>query len=124
MIKSKYPIFRKLRANQTMTAGIFWSECATQFIGWFCTVILMLIVLSVALQGSVEQISRIGEYMAIALALLWCIPLARNTRYRLRDAGYGPKTYLWLLLPVIGWILFIVRLCAKSLPRKGDGTFI
>ena len=121
MIKSKYPIFRKLRANQTMTAGVFWSECATQFIGWFCTVILMLIVLSVALQGSVEQISRIGEYMAIALALLWCIPLARNTRYRLRDAGLTAKAYLWLLLPGVGWLVFIGLLCKKGLPRRPEG---
>jgi hypothetical protein len=124
MKKSKYPLFRQLKANQTMTASIFWSECVTQFIGWFCTVILMLIVLSVTVQGSVERISQIGEYAALGLGLLWCIPVIRNTRYRLKDAGYGKKTYLWLLLPIIGWIIFIARLCAKSLPRKADGTFL
>ena len=33
----------------------------------------------------------------------------------LRDAGFTAKSYLWLLLPVVGWLIFIVkRLCARS----------
>ena len=122
MIKSKYPLFRKLKASQTMTVIAFWSECATQAIGCFCSVIGMLILLSVIIGDDMEKINRFAEYGTIALIVLWSIPVIRNTRYRLQDAGYGKKTYLWLLLPVIGWIIFIVRLCAKSLPRKGDGT--
>lgn len=122
MIKSKYPLFRKLKASQTMTVIAFWSECATQAIGCFCSMIGLLILLSVVIGDDMEKINRFAEYGTIALIVLWSIPVIRNTRYRLQDAGYGKKTYLWLLLPVIGWIIFIVRLCAKSLPRKGDGT--
>lgn len=122
MIKSKYPLFRKLKASQTMTVIAFWSECATQAIGCFCSMIGLLIVLSVIIGDDMEKINRFAEYGTIALIVLWSIPVIRNTRYRLQDAGYGKKAYLWLLLPVIGWIIFIVRLCAKSLPRKGDGT--
>ena len=124
MIKSKYPLFRKLKASQTMTVIAFWSECATQAIGCFCSVIGMLILLSVIIGDDMEKINRFAEYGTIALIVLWSIPVIRNTRYRLQDAGYGKKTYLWLLLPVIGWIIFIVCLCAKSLPRKGDGTLV
>lgn len=122
MIKSKYPLFRKLKASQTMTVIAFWSECATQAIGCFCSMIGLLILLSVIIGDDMEKINRFAEYGTVALILLWSIPVIRNTRYRLQDAGYGKKTYLWLLLPVMGWIIFIVRLCAKSLPRKGDGT--
>ncbi len=122
MIKSKYPLFRKLKASQTMTVSIFWSECATQAIACFCSMIGMLILLSVIIGDDMEKINRFAEYGTIALIVLWGIPVVRNTRYRLQDAGYGMKTYLWLLLPIIGWIVFIIRLCAKSLPRKGDGT--
>ena len=124
MIKSKYPLFRKLKAGQTMTVIAFWSECATQAIGCFCSVIGLLILLSVIIGDDMAKINRFAEYGTIALIVLWSIPVIRNTRYRLQDAGYGKKTYLWLLLPVIGWIIFIVRLCAKSLPRKGDGTLV
>ena len=122
MIKSKYPLFRKLKASQTMTVSIFWSECATQAIACFCSMIGMLILLSVIIGDDMEKIKRFAEYGTIALIVLWSIPVVRNTRYRLQDAGYGMKTYLWLLLPIIGWIVFFIRLCAKSLPRKGDGT--
>ena len=105
-----------------MTVSIFWSECVTQAIACFCSVIGMLILLSVIIGDDMEKIKRFAEYGTIALIVLWSIPVVRNTRYRLQDAGYGMKTYLWLLLPIIGWIVFIIRLCAKSLPRKGDGT--
>ena len=124
MIKRKYSILRKLKANQTMSAGIFWSECATRVVSYLCALIVMLIILSVALSVSTERLTQISEYAAIVLAVLWCIPIARNTRFRLRDAGYTAKSYLWLLLPIVGWIVFIARLCAKSLPRKADGSFL
>ena len=124
MRNQKYPILQKLRANQAMTVGAFWSDCFIKAISCFCSIIVMLILLSVILPFSTERINQIAGYVSIVLAILWCIPIARNTRYRLRDAGYSPKAYLWLLLPVIGWIIFIALLCAKSLPRKADGTFL
>ena len=93
-----------------------------QIISYFCAVIIMMIILSVALDVNTERLTQIASYTALAMIPLWCIPIARNTRRRLRDAGYTAKAYLWLLLPVIGWIVFIGLMCAKSLPRKGDGS--
>ncbi len=124
MRKQKYPILEQLKASQAMSAGAFWSDCFVKAISCFCSIIVMLILLSVSLPFSAERINQIAGYGSIVLAIGWCIPIARNTRYRLRDAGYGPKTYLWLLLPGIGWLIFIALLCAKSLPRKADGTFL
>ncbi|MBQ7415840.1 MAG: DUF805 domain-containing protein [Oscillospiraceae bacterium] len=33
---------------------------------------------------------------------------------RLNDAGYSWKSLLWMLLPLVGWIIVLVRLCRPS----------
>ena len=119
-----YLRMRKLRGKERMSAGVFWSECAMQAISYFCAVIIMMIIVSVTVQADTERLTEIASHIALAMVPLWCVPIARNSRYRLRDAGYSAKAYLWLLLPVIGWIVFIVLLCKKGLPRKGDGTLL
>lgn len=119
-IKRKYTILRKLQASRRMTSGTFWSEFAVTAISYLCSLIILLMILSVALPVSAERLSELMDYIAIFVAALWCIPIARNTRFRLRDAGYGPKAYLWLLLPVIGWIVFIALMFAKSIPATAD----
>ena len=118
----KYSILRKLKKQQTMSVAIFWSECATQVLSYICAVIVMIMILSVTLQVSTELLTQIVNYTAIVMAVLWCIPIARNTRMRFRDAGISPKAYFWLLLPVIGWVIFIVLLCFKSLPKTPESA--
>ena len=112
----RYRQMRKLEGPRKMSAASFWSECGIKVINWLCTVIVLAMILSAALPLPVAELTRIVEYTALAMALLWLIPIARNTRYRLRDAGYGPKAYLWLLLPLIGWLIFIVLMFAGSKP--------
>ena len=119
-IKRKYTLLRKLQASRRMTASMFWSEFAVKVISYLCALIILMMILSVTLPVSAERLSEIMDYVAIVVAVLWCIPIARNTRFRLRDAGYTPKAYLWLLLPVIGWIAFIVILFAKSIPATDE----
>ena len=119
-IKRKYTILRKLQASRRMTSGMFWSEFAVTAISYLCSLIILLMILSVALPVSAERLSELMDYIAIVVAVLWCIPIARNTSFRLRDAGYGPKAYLWLLLPVIGWVVFIALMFAKSIPATAD----
>ena len=119
-IKRKYTILCKLQASRRMTAGMFWSELAVTAISYLCSLIILMMILSVALPVSSERLSEIMNYVAIFVALLWCIPIARNTRFRLRDAGISPKAYLWLLLPVIGWIVFIALMFAKSIPATDE----
>ena len=110
----KYKMMRKLEGPRTMGVAMFWSECGVKVISYLCASILLAMVLSAVLPMSTEQITQIVEYAACVLAVLWCIPIVRNTRYRLRDAGYTAKAYLWLLLPVIGWLIFIALLLTKS----------
>ena len=124
MNKKKYPILHMLKSKETMSVGLFWSNFFLQVISYFSAVIIMSIILSVTLSESTETVTKIVEYTALGMIPLWCIPIARNTRRRLRDAGYSAKAYLWLLLPVVGWVIFIALMFAKSLPRTPDGTFL
>lgn len=109
---------RKLKLKRTMSVGAFWSECGVKVISYICAAIVLAIILSVTLPLSTEKLTDVTEYAAVVLAVLWCIPIARNTRYRLRDAGYTAKAYLWLLLPIVGWVIFVALLFAKS--KHGD----
>ena len=111
-------LFRMFSFKGYITPVSFWSEMPIRLISLFCAVILTSICISVCVPGEVEEIVDLCQSMIPVLAILWIIPVIPLTRRRLRDAGFGAKTYLWLLLPVIGWIIFIVKLCAKSVPRK------
>ncbi len=124
IIRRKYSVLRNIRKKEIMSAGTFWSEVGIKAISYLCSLIVTMMILSAAIPVSMEVLSKIIGIAAWVLLILWCIPIARNTRRRLRDAGYSAKAYLWLLLPVIGWIVFICLMCSKSLPRKPDGALI
>ena len=89
-----------------------------KIISWLCAVIMLTMILSTVLPLPLEQLVQIAEYTALGMAILWLIPIARNTRYRLRDAGYTAKAYFWLLLPIVGWLVFIVLMCIKRKPQS------
>ena len=122
MLKRKYPLFRELKKKERMSVAIFLSECAVQVISYICAIVTMTLILSVTLEVTTERLTQISETAAVVMAVLWCIPIARNTRLRLRDAGYTAKAYLWLLLPGLGWLVFLALLLKKGLPRRPDGT--
>ncbi len=99
----------------------FWSEIGIRIIGFLCAVILMCILVSATVPGTTEEILALVNILVPILAVLWVIPMVALTRRRLRDAGQSPKTYFWLLLPVVGWIIFIVVLCKPTQERKTSG---
>lgn len=39
---------------------------------------------------------------------------------RMHDAGHSGWWWLWLLLPVIGWIIVLITLCRRSEPRENE----
>ena len=119
-MKRKNDMMRQLMAQSSLSAASFWSEVFTRAISYLGVVILAVLILSTTLNATVEQLEQICLYVAIGLAVLWCIPFVRLTRMRLRDAGFTPKTYLWLLLPVLGWIIFAGFMCAKSKEQAQD----
>ena len=102
----------------TMPRGEFWSEVGTRFISWFCALIMLCILVSVFVNADAAMLNLIMEIIAAVTLLIYAVSVIALSRRRLRDAGLGAKTYLWLLLPVIGWIVFIAKLCANSVDSK------
>lgn len=92
----------------------FGSELGIRLICFLCAAIVICIVLSLVLPLDTEQLTGVMDQIVPVLAVLWSIPVVALSRRRLRDAGYSAKSYLWLLLPVIGWVIFLIRLCSKS----------
>ena len=121
-MKRKDDILRQLKKNRRMSVATFWMEVGTRAISYLCALLVMTMILSAALPGTVEQVNQICIYAAIGLALLWTIPFIRFTRMRLRDIGFGPKAYWWLLLPVVGWLVFAGLMCKKGTPQNAESA--
>lgn len=118
LFKKKHFLWRTFTFSGYISASSFWSGIPMRLIGCFCAVIVMSIIVSVTVPGETQAIIDLVHGLVPVLGVVWFIPVIPLTRRRLRDAGYSAKSYLWLLLPVIGWIIFVVRLCARSVPRN------
>ena len=97
-----------------MSRNIFWNELGIRLISLLCAVVIAAMLICIIVPADVQTLTLICEITACVLALAWAVSVAAMTRRRLRDAGFGAKSYLWLLLPVAGLIVFLYRLCAKS----------
>jgi uncharacterized membrane protein YhaH (DUF805 family) len=64
----------------------------------------------------------IGSSLASVWGILVLLPSLAVAVRRLRDAGHAWTELLWLLLPVAGLIVLIVRLCDPTLPQAEDGS--
>ena len=120
LIEKKYFLWRIFTFSGYITPSQFFSELVIRIIGFFCATIMLCIALSAAVDGTTEEIIALAYQLLPVLAFLWVIPIMALTRRRLRDAGYSAKSYLWLLLPVVGWIVFVTRLCSKTVKRKPE----
>ena len=118
LFEKKSFLWRMFTFSGYISPGQFWSEIAIRVIGFFCATIILCIVLSASMAGdTADVIARVNVLVPI-LGAVWSLPVIALTRRRLRDAGYSAKSYLWLLIPVAGWIVFVLRLCARTVPRK------
>ena len=72
--------------------------------------------------GSSFYISSSMGVLSGIYSLASFIPGLAITVRRLRDAGQSWKNFFWILLPLIGLIVFIVKLCKDSIPD--DGTAV
>ena len=120
LVEKKYFLWRMFTFSGYISPGQFWSEIAIRVIGFFCAVIILCIVLSVTMPVDVERVVALVNILVPILGVLWSIPIIALTRRRLRDAGYSAKSYLWLLVPIAGLIVFIVRLCSGTVKRKPE----
>ncbi|MBE6974718.1 MAG: DUF805 domain-containing protein [Ruminococcaceae bacterium] len=120
MVKNKYlykkPNFfrQKFSFEGVLGVGEFWSEVGISVIGYLCLIIVACIAISVLVPGTTEELNSYTGWAALAFAVFHVLRIVALSRRRLRDAEYTAKSYLWLLLPVVGWIIFLARLCKKS----------
>ena len=105
---------RNFSFKGTMGGGEFWANIGTSVITYVCLLVISCIVVSVTMSGTVEQLSSAMAKVALILAVIYAVRFVALSRRRLRDAGRSAKAYLWLLLPGIGTLIFIIRLCGKS----------
>ena len=113
-MKRKENILYQLNAQRCLSVASFWSEVFTRALSYMGAVIVTVLILCITVPGTEDELNLLCIYASIALAVLWCIPFIRLTRMRLRDAGIGPKAYLWLLLPGVGLVIFACLMCAKG----------
>ena len=120
MFKKHNIFYRIFTFSGCVSASEFWWGLFTRIFSFFAAVVALCILLSAALQGTAEQINRVVNIAVPILGIIWLAAIAALTRRRLRDANVSPKNYFWLLVPVIGWIVFIVKLCARSVNDHPD----
>lgn len=120
LFEKKYFLWRSFTFSGYISRGQFWSEIAMRIIGFFCATIILCIVVSVAIPADTERVVALVNILLPILGLIWLIPIIALTRRRLRDGGYSAKSYLWLLIPGIGLIAFIARLCSGTAKRKPE----
>ena len=85
---------------------------------WDIIAFVLLMTLSITAMFALKLGPEQAESLARGISSLYgwasIVPLLAITVRRLRDAGYSAKSFLWLLVPVIGQIAFFARLCSKS----------
>ena len=122
MFKKHNFLYRIFTFSGCVSAGEFWWGLCMRLFSFFAATIALCIFLSSVLPATAEQIIEIVNVAVPLLGIVWLIPIAALTRRRFRDGNISVKNYFWLLLPVIGWIVFIVRLCARSVNDHPDET--
>lgn len=56
----------------------------------------------------------LGETLSSAYSIITLIPGLAIAFRRLKDVNKSPLNLLWLLLPIVGWIILIVYLARES----------
>ena len=62
----------------------------------------------------------ISDYIGTVVAIATLIPWASSSARRLRDSGKSMNNFFWLLLQVVGLIIFIVQLAQPSAPETTE----
>ena len=112
----KKPHFFSFSGTATVTE--FWSSFFSSLMGAFTTLIVLCILVTVTIPGDVEELKEIMKWVTLGNNLFWFAHIVAMSRRRLRDAGLTAQKYLWLLLPGVGTVIFIIRcLCARSVEK-------
>lgn len=55
-----------------------------------------------------------SEELATLASIVSIVPLAAVSARRLREANLAMGNFFWLLLPVIGWAIFLIRMAKPA----------
>jgi len=64
----------------------------------------------------------ISDDVGTVVAIATLIPWASSSARRLRDTGKSMNNFFWLLLPLVGLIIFIVQLAQPTAPETQPGS--
>lgn len=94
-----------------------FSSRSTRAEYWY--IVLMNVIVSAAFTFITRRLSFFGTFQTLySLAIL--VPTLAVCIRRLHDIGKSGWNLLWLLLPIIGWIILIVYYCKES---DGDNIY-
>ena len=77
---------------------------------WMAFLINMLVSFAVGLVAGILKLDILSSIYSLAVI----IPGLSIAVRRLNDAGHTWKSLLWYFLPIVGWIIVLIRLCKKS----------
>jgi uncharacterized membrane protein YhaH (DUF805 family) len=112
--------------------GSFFSKYAT-FSGrarrsefWFAVLFTSLVstAISIVSPGTTQYVNDIAIQQASVLSNLWqlaiFVPSLALSWRRLHDVGRKGTYYLFILLPIVGWILLFIQLVKDSQPGANE----
>ena len=75
-------------------------------------------IISVIVCGDSSRAVWIAQLVCGAYGVASLVPCIAITVRRLNDAGYTAGSFWWLLIPVLGGVALIARLCGKSIENE------
>ena len=99
----------------------YWVSCFTGC-GVYLLYSLFCMVFCLVIAGyfdlSVELMSTVFRIMISLYSTAYLLPYLAMTVRRLRDAGYHSKLLLLWIIPPVGFLAILARLCSKSVEAK------
>ena len=102
------------------TVSEFCNAWMWYIITGFLLMISSCIILITCFDIDAQTTAEMSERLLSIFGFVSLSPCLAITVRRLRDAGYSPKSFFWLLVPGIGFIAFLTRLFSKS-THSADG---
>ena len=98
----------------------FWTALLMHFVVVLFLQILVLVFLILATKMQTYEVQIVLEITNFIVAISSVCPSLAITARRLRDAGYSLRSMFWLLLPGLGFIAILARLCSRSVVSKSE----
>ena len=99
----------------------YWVACFTGFgVQFLYSVFCMVLCLVIAayLELTVDQMSLAFRILTSLYSTAYLLPYLAMTVRRLRDAGYHSKLLFLLIIPPVGFLAILARLCSKSVEAE------